>query len=96
MKNDLKIAKLIDSNREQAKLIEEQFGRIKTLARLDREAATYVESVICMRTGFTGKPPYLGWKGLGLALNEALDDRDKLKLQYEDILQHMYSTSQAK
>jgi hypothetical protein len=44
--------------------------------KLDSEAATYVESVICMRTGFSGEPPYVGWKGLGLALNEALDERD--------------------
>lgn len=48
------------------------------LRRLDREAATYVESVICMRTDFSGDPPYVGWKGLGLALNEALDERDRL------------------
>jgi hypothetical protein len=45
--------------------------------KLDREAATHVESVICMRTGFTGEPPYVGWKGLGLALTEALDQRDR-------------------
>jgi len=48
------------------------------LRRMDREAATYVESVICMRTDFSGDPPYVGWKGLGLALNEALDERDRL------------------
>jgi 3-deoxy-D-arabino-heptulosonate 7-phosphate (DAHP) synthase len=47
--------------------------------RLDKEAATHVETVICMRTHFTGEPPYVGWKGLGLALSEALDERDRLK-----------------
>lgn len=49
------------------------------LRRMDREAATYVESVICMRTYFDGDPPYVGWKGLGLALTEALDERDTLR-----------------
>lgn len=48
-------------------------------ARMDSEAATHVESVICMRTGFTGEPPYVGWKGIGLALNEALDELDRLR-----------------
>lgn len=52
---------------------------LATLERPDREAATYVESVIVMRTDFTGEPPYTGWKGLGLALNEALDERDRLR-----------------
>ncbi len=47
--------------------------RVKRLEKLDREAATHVESLICMRTGFTGNPPYVGWKGLGLALKEKLD-----------------------
>lgn len=50
--------------------------RAERLAKLDREAATNVESVIAMRTRFTGMPPYVGWKGLGLALTEALDARD--------------------
>lgn len=54
-------------------------GEVERLKRLDQEAGTYVESVICMRTGFTGEPPYVGWKGLGLALNEALDERDRLR-----------------
>lgn len=53
--------------------------RIEALERLDREAAKYVESPICMRTNFTGDPPYVGWEGLGLALNEALDERDRLR-----------------
>jgi hypothetical protein len=53
--------------------------RVETLERMDREAATHVESVIAMRTAFTGDAPYVGWKGLGLALNEALDERDALR-----------------
>lgn len=59
--------------------------RFETYFRMDCEAAGYVESVIAMRTGFTGDPPYVGWKGLGLALNEALDgltrERDEALLE---------------
>jgi hypothetical protein len=54
-------------------------NRIEELEKRDREAATHVEVVIAMRTGFTGDPPYVGWRGLGLALNEALDARDELE-----------------
>lgn len=53
--------------------------KMEVYRNADREAATYVESVICMRTAFTGDPPYVGWKGLGLALTEALDERDSLR-----------------
>lgn len=52
--------------------------RIDLLEKCGSEASKYVESVIAMRTGFTGNPPYVGWKGLGLALNEALNERDGL------------------
>ena len=58
-------------------------ARIAELERLDREAATHVESVIAMRTGFTGDEPYVGWRGLGMALNDALDDRDQLRADNE-------------
>lgn len=54
-------------------------SRVETLEKLDREAATHVETVIVMRTAFDGDPPYVGWKGLGLALTEALDKRDALE-----------------
>lgn len=53
--------------------------RFETYHRMDCEAATHVESVIVMRTHFTGDPPYVGWEGLGLALREALNERDELK-----------------
>lgn len=53
--------------------------------KLDQEAATYVETVICMRTHFTGDEPYVGWKGLALALREHLDSMDaKLAAAYEE------------
>lgn len=48
--------------------------------RLDSEAANHVESVICMRSHhFTGMPPYVGWKGLGLALSQDYDDLKRLR-----------------
>lgn len=62
-----------------ADLMRQAADALDRLSRLDRESATYVESVIVMRTGFTGDPPYVGWKGLGLALNEALDELDQLR-----------------
>jgi hypothetical protein len=68
-------------NSAQAKLA----ARVKTLERLDSEAGQYVESVIVLRTHFTGKPPYVGWKGLGLALGEALDERDAALLVIKDL-----------
>lgn len=56
-------------------------ARIELLERMNREAGTHVEAVIAMRTDFSGEPPYVGWKGLGLALNEALDERDRLRTE---------------
>lgn len=63
------------AERETARLRE----RVETLSRLDREASTHVEAVICMRTHFTGNGEYVGWRGLGKALSEALDERDRLR-----------------
>lgn len=61
------------SNDEIAPLIREAISTIRKLRRLDQEASEYVESVIALRTHFTGEEPYVGWKGLGLALTEELD-----------------------
>lgn len=84
---------LVDLARQQAEtedvditfiltqLLPDLADRIESLERRDREAAEFVESVICMRTGFTGNPPYVGWKGLGLAISEVLDERDNLRAQ---------------
>ena len=58
--------------------------RIAELERMDSEAAEYVESVICMRTHFTGNPPYVGWKGLGLALTETLDRAERAEAGYRE------------
>lgn len=49
----------------------------KMLRKLDKEAATYVESVICTRTDFDGDKEF-GWRGLGSALIRSLDERDAL------------------
>ena len=63
---------------EDVRDLEDQIDGLKTenqrLRERDSDAAQYVESVIAMRTGFTGEPPYVGWKGLGLALEERLDE----------------------
>jgi hypothetical protein len=36
--------------------------------------------VICLKSNrFTGNPPYVGWKGLGLALKEDYDELSRLR-----------------
>jgi hypothetical protein len=71
--------------------------RIDTLSRLDREAATHVETIICMRTHFTGDSPYVGWKGLGLALREHLDrieaERDAANARADEVLGLLQATA---
>jgi uncharacterized coiled-coil protein SlyX len=59
-------------------------ARVKELEKMDAEAATHVESVICMMSDyFTGEPPYVGWKGLGLALREDYAERDRLRAELD-------------
>lgn len=60
----------------QATLVAQE-ERITTLERLDSEASTHVESQIAMLPRFTGEEPYVGWKGLGLALKEELEAKSK-------------------
>jgi hypothetical protein len=60
-------------------------ARVAEVEKRDSEAAHHVESVIAMRTGFTGDRPYVGWKGLGLALNEALDARDAAEARVTEL-----------
>jgi len=55
-----------------ATLLRKQQERIEEMERW----AGKVECIIATRTVFTGDPPYVGWKGLSLALHEALDARD--------------------
>lgn len=58
--------------------LEEALARFQ---RLDAEAATHVETLIIQRCqNFTGEPPYVGWKGLGLALEQRLDQLEGLCL----------------
>ena len=63
--------------------------RVDTLEKLDSEAATYVESIIVQRTHFTGEYPYVGWRGLGLALNETLDELEYFKMALNVALKHI-------
>ena len=70
---------------KQKQLADAKTERIEELEDLDRQAASYVESVIALRTHFTGDPPYVGWEGLGLALNETLDILDMFKKSLEEI-----------
>jgi hypothetical protein len=52
-------------------------ARVVKLQALDSAAATHVESVICTKIPqFTGDPPYVGWKGLGLALREYIESSE--------------------
>lgn len=73
---------------EEEELVEARAEAIKW-KRLENEAAEYVEMPIVMRTHFTGEEPYVGWKGIGLALTEALDQRDRLKEAIEQMLDDM-------
>lgn len=53
---------------------------VRRLRKLDAEAATHVESVIALRSAhFTGDGEYVGWRGLGKALREDYDERDRLR-----------------
>ena len=61
-------------------------AEVEKWKQLDREAATHVESVICMKSNrFTGDPPYVGWKGLGLALREDYDELSALRARVEKL-----------
>jgi uncharacterized coiled-coil protein SlyX len=65
-------------------LIARLTARVAELEKMDAEAATYVESVICMMSDyFTGEPPYVGWRGLGLALREDYAERDRLRAELD-------------
>lgn len=71
--------KFIASARADVPRLLAEIKRLQKFEKLDREVATYIESVICLRTHFTGNPPYVGWKGLGLALTECLDELGELR-----------------
>lgn len=85
-RNDYIIARLahegaVDRLEEKHK---QEVGRLKEEVRkwrdLENEAARYVESVICMKaTHFTGEEPYVGWKGLGLALSQDYEDARRMR-----------------
>lgn len=77
LRRELHIA-LGDIARLERRLTEVTAERDK-LRRLDSEASSHVESLICMRTDFTGMGDEIGWKGLGMALKRAFDERDRLR-----------------
>ena len=54
---------------------------------LEKEAAMYVEGVICVRSAhFTGKEPYVGWLGLGKALTKDYDDMKRMREALKKVL----------
>jgi len=65
--------------------------KVEHFRKLEAEAASHVEAVICARTNFTGEEPYIGWKGLGLALREALDERDRLREAAQKVAFHYFN-----
>ena len=69
----------LGQNDKMAELLDAARKRIRQLEHRDYEAGYYVEAIIAMRTSFTGDDQYVGWKGLGIALSEALDERDELR-----------------
>ena len=72
------------ANKQMLEEIKRLNAWIEVLERLDREAATHVESLICLRSKrFTGEPPYVGWKGLGLALSQDYDELDRARAALE-------------
>ena len=65
---------------EAADEIERLRDLVKKWQALEKEAAMYVEGVICVRSAhFTGEEPYVGWLGLGKALTKDYDDMERMR-----------------
>lgn len=75
----------IKSLQEKIKELEASNEKLKNL---DAAAATHVESQIVMLPRFTGEPPYVGWKGIGLALKEELSEKRTTELLLKQTLQY--------
>lgn len=75
-------SKILVEQKAYEGLVDESAKLKARLSRMKDEISaihTHLETPIVMRTGFTGDEPYAGWKGLGQALREALDERDFLR-----------------
>lgn len=71
---------------EAADEIERLRDLVKKWQALEKEAAMYVEGVICMRSAhFTGEEPYVGWLGLGRALTKDYDDMKRMRGALQNI-----------
>lgn len=57
--------------------LEELSGRLKE--------ALEVETIAAMMTHFTGQYPYVGWKGVALAIAEALNDKNIFHASLQEI-----------
>jgi hypothetical protein len=74
---------LMDSSADE---IERLRDLVKKWQALEKEAAMYVEGVICMRSAhFTGEEPYVGWLGLGRALTKDYDDMKRMRGALQNI-----------
>jgi len=68
-----------DIHGQAAAMLTTLYNEREQFRKLEAQAAHHVEVPIIGRTHFTGEPPYVGWKGLGLALTETLDELDNLR-----------------
>lgn len=69
-------------------IFRELLSRIRSLNKKIDEWKTNVELPIVMRTHFTGDDPYVGTKGLGLAVEETVDDL----LHHKSMLMNIIAT----
>ena len=85
-----KNAKYIPEIERLRKSLAAKDAEIEHWKSLEREAAAYVESVICMYSpNFTGDDPYVGWKGLGLALKRDYEEMNRMREAFKEINAHM-------
>ncbi len=73
----------LEQNREDWNALRAENAKLRERAEkfrtLEAQAAEHVEVQLLNRTDFDPDGEIVGWPGLGLALNRALDERDKLR-----------------